>query len=231
MKVKRAALIGFALRVWPERPLPRKSPSMPRGHRALHHAERGHTPSRARWTFGVYGWKEQLVAGRPRVHRHGDAPPSLQPLGRRGARSASGLTDRWSVFASAGEEVSQSRGGWEGGALNSVRSARPSVRTSRARSASAAKYRFVPETSDSDFRLGSLGAPPASRSRTPRSHKDEVDADLDRIKTRRTDWDGESSGTKGIVTRASSPTSCPAGMMTTSASPTGCDSGRAWRSR
>jgi hypothetical protein len=155
------------------------------------------TPRAGTLTFGVYGWKEQLVAGnlaftdtemRHRLYNHWAGEGSL----------GLGLTDRWSVFASAGEEVFESRGGWQGGALNSVQ-IRTAFRADEPRKIRVgSKYTFVSEV-DSDFRVALWGAAyiPFSHASL---HKDEVDADLDRIKTRRTDWEWGITGTKGIVT-------------------------------
>ena len=196
MKVKRAALVGLLASLVGAAASAQVAPNA-QGDIGLFTMPTADTPRAGTLTFGVYGWKEQLVAGnlaftdtemRHRLYNHWAGEASL----------GLGITDRWSVFFSAGEEEFQSRGGWLGGALNGVqiRSAFDADEPRKLRVGT--KYTFVSE-SDSDFRVALFGAAyiPFSHASI---HRDEVDADLDHIKTRRTDWEWGVSGTKGIVT-------------------------------
>jgi outer membrane protein OmpA-like peptidoglycan-associated protein len=155
------------------------------------------TPRAGQLTLGVYGWKEQLTAGnlaftdtdfRNRLYSHWAGEGSL----------GIGLTDNWELFASAGAERFESRGGWRGGALNSISLFGPFRADEPRKLFIATKYRIFSEA-DSDFRLGLwLGAHvPMGQSTI---HVDQVDEDVTRIKSRRTDWEWGVAGTKGIVT-------------------------------
>ena len=70
-------------------------------------------------SLGIYAWKEQLIAGdlanqgidqRNRLYSHwaGDVVLNL------------GLTNHWSLFATAGLDRYESRGGWRGGSINGI---------------------------------------------------------------------------------------------------------------
>ena len=118
MKVKRAALLGLLACLIGATASAQIAPGNT-GDIGLFTMPTADTPRAGMLTFGVYGWKEQLIAGnlafsdtdtRRRLYSHwaGEASIGL------------GLTDHWTVFGSAGEEKFQSRGGWLGGALNSV---------------------------------------------------------------------------------------------------------------
>lgn len=155
------------------------------------------TPRANQLTLGVYGWKEQLVAGqlafndndfRNRLYAHWAGEVSL----------GLGLTDNWGIFVSAGEERFESRGGWRGGAVDGT-SFFGRFRADEPRKLRiGTKYRLFSEA-DTDFRLGLWLAAyvPMGQSTI---HVDQVDADIDRVKTRRTDWEWGISGTKGILT-------------------------------
>lgn len=196
MKVKRAALIGLLACLVGAAASAQVAVNA-QGDIGLFTMPSADTPRAGTLTFGLYGWKEQLVAGnlaftdtdiRHRLYNHWAGEASL----------GLGLTDRWSVFFSAGEEEFQSRGGWLGGALNGVqiRSAFDADEPRKIRVGS--KYTFVSEA-DPDFRIALWGAAYVPFSHAS-IHRDEVDADLDRIKTRRTDWEWGIVGTRGIVT-------------------------------
>lgn len=76
-------------------------------------------PRSGQLTLGLYAWKEQLVAG--------DLPAvSSQDRNRLYNQWAGvvtlglGLTDKWSIFLAPGLDRTESRGGWRGGAINSI---------------------------------------------------------------------------------------------------------------
>lgn len=76
-------------------------------------------PRAGQLVLGVYAWKEQLVAAdmpgfatldKTRFYSHWAGSFAINL----------GLTDRWSVFAAPGIDRFESRGGWRGGAINSI---------------------------------------------------------------------------------------------------------------
>ena len=157
----------------------------------------GDQPRAGTVTFSLYGWKEQLVAGnlaftdtemRSRLYSHWAGEGSL----------GIGLTDKWSVFASAGEERFESRGGWLGGSLNSIQIRGRFEADEPRKIFFGTKYQIVSEA-DPGFRLGlwlGVHVPIGHTS----IHRDETTADLDRIKSRRADWEWGITGTKGVLT-------------------------------
>ncbi len=155
------------------------------------------TPRAGQVTLGAYGWKEQFVAGnlafrntelRRRLYSHWAGQGSV----------GLGLTDNWTVFASAGSERFESRGGWLGGALNGVQF-QGKFRTNEPRKLQiGTKLRFLSEA-DTDLRLGLWLAAkiPVGQGTI---HRDELDADVSRVNSRRADWEWGVVGTKGILT-------------------------------
>ncbi|HEX5854705.1 MAG TPA: hypothetical protein VFZ57_03725, partial [Thermoanaerobaculia bacterium] len=118
MKVKRAALFGLLVLLVGAPASAQVAPTF-QGDIGLFTIPSADAPRAGTLTFGLYGWKEQLVAGnlaftdtemRRRLYNHWAGELSL----------GLGLTDRWTVFASFGEEKFESRGGWLGGAINGV---------------------------------------------------------------------------------------------------------------
>ena len=158
------------------------------------------TPRAGLLTLGLYGWKEQLVAGnlafsdtpdRNRLYSHWAGAGSI----------GLGLTRGWSIFASAGEDRFESRGGWTGGALNSV------PFTSGFRADEPQKIRFGTKVrliseQDSDLRVALFlsGQVPVGHANI---HVDEplaTGTDATRVKSRRADWEWGGVITKGIFT-------------------------------
>ena len=196
MKVKRAALFGLLVCLVGAPASAQLAPNA-QGDIGLFTMPTANTPRSGFLTFGVYGWKEQLVAGnlafsdtdfRRRLYSHWAGEASL----------GLGLTDDWTIFASAGEEKFQSRGGWLGGAINSVQiNGRFDADESR-KIRIGTKYRFVSE-SDAAFRVALFASAliPISHSNLRR---DQLDADLDHIKSRRTDFEWGAVATKGMFT-------------------------------
>ena len=196
MKPKRAALLGLLVCLTGATASAQMAPNN-QGDIGLFTIPSADTPRAGTLTFGLYGWKEQLVAGnlafsdteaRSRLFKHWAGEGSL----------GFGLTDNWTVFASAGEERFESRGGWTGGAINGIQIHGHFIADEPRKIRIGTKYRFISEA-DSDFRLGLWGAV-----HIPISHSnieaDQVDADLDHIKSRRSDWEWGVAATKGIVT-------------------------------
>ena len=157
----------------------------------------GDSPRAGTMTFSLYGWKEQLVAGnlafrdtesRLRLYSHWAGEASL----------GVGLTDRWSLFASGGAERYESRGGWRGGALGSIQILFP-FRADEPRKVRIGTKYVIFAQEDSDLRLATwvAGSVPVGHATI---HRDEQDADLDRIKSRRTDWDWGMALSKGVFT-------------------------------
>jgi outer membrane protein OmpA-like peptidoglycan-associated protein len=196
MKVKRAALLGLLACLIGASASAQIAPGNS-GDIGLFTMPTADTPRAGMLTFGVYGWKEQLIAGnlaftdtdtRRRLYSHwaGEASIGL------------GLTDHWTVFGSAGEEKFQSRGGWRGGALNSVQILSRFDADEPRKIRIGTKYKFVSE-SDPGFKVALFGS-----AQIPISHsnlrRDQVDADLDHIKTRRTDFEWGIALTKGMFT-------------------------------
>lgn len=155
------------------------------------------SPRAGQVTLGGYGWKEQLVAGnlafgnteyRRRLYSHWAGSGSI----------GLGLTDNWSVFASAGEERFESRGGWLGGSLNGVQFRR-SFRGDEPRKLEiGTKYRLFSEA-DTDLRLGLWLATKIPMGQGT-IRRDELDADVRRVNSRRADWEWGVVGTKGVIT-------------------------------
>src|SRR6476661_1460930 len=181
MKVKRAALFGL-LACLIGAPASAQLASNNQGDIGLFTMPTADTPRAGLLTFGVYGWKEQLVAGnlafsdtdfRRRLYSHWAGEASL----------GLGLTENWTMFASAGEEKFQSRGGWLGGALNSVQINGPFDADEPRKIRIGTKYRCTSET-DPGFRIAFFAS-----AQIPISHsnlrRDQFDADLDHIKSRR----------------------------------------------
>jgi outer membrane protein OmpA-like peptidoglycan-associated protein len=196
MKVKRAALVGLLACLVGASASAQVAPTY-QGDIGLFTIPSADSPRAGHLTFGLYGWKEQLVAGnlaltntemRHRLFNHWAGEASL----------GLGLTDRWTVFFSAGEEKFESRGGWLGGAINGVQIRSHFDADEPRKLRFGSKYSFVSE-SDPDFRIALWGAVQVPFSHAS-IHRDETDADLDRIKSRRTDWEWGISGSKGIVT-------------------------------
>ena len=196
MKAKRAALLGSLVCLFGATASAQLAPNN-QGDIGLFTMPTADSPRAGHWTFALYGWKEQLIAGnlafentetRSRLYKHWAGEASL----------GIGLTDHWSAFASAGEERFESRGGWTGGSINSVQIGGHFLADEARKIRIGTKYNFFSEA-DPSFRVALWGAAhiPISQSSL---NKDDVDADLDHIKSRRTDWEWGFAATKGILT-------------------------------
>ena len=147
-------------------------------------------------TLGLYGWKEQLVA----ANLVGVDNPDRNRLFSHWAGELSfglGLTRNWDAFMSAGAERYENRGGWLGGAINSI-PFQGDFRADQPRKIRiGTKYRFVSDA-DPDLRIAVFGA-----IHVPVGHTNltigQVDADVTEVNSRRTDWEWGAVVTKGIL--------------------------------
>ncbi len=153
------------------------------------------TPRAGQLTLGLYGWKEQLVAGNLAFNDNEDRFRLYSHWAGEGSIGL-GLTNSWNFYVSFGEQRFESRGGWAGGSVNSVQF------QGRFRSDEPTKIRFGTKVRlfsevDSDLRIGlflSAGVPVGHAN----LHVDEVDADVNRVESRRADWQWGGVITKGI---------------------------------
>jgi outer membrane protein OmpA-like peptidoglycan-associated protein len=154
------------------------------------------TPRAGQVTLGLYGWKEQLVAGnlaftdnadRSRLFSHwaGEASVGL------------GLTDNWLVFVSAGAERFESRGGWLGGAINSISFEGPFRADQPRKIHVGTKLRWV-SFEDPDLRIALFGGANIPIGHTT-LHVDQVDTDVTEVSSRRADWQWGAVVSKGIL--------------------------------
>jgi outer membrane protein OmpA-like peptidoglycan-associated protein len=147
-------------------------------------------------TLGLYGWKEQLVAGnlagfdnadRTRLFSHwaGEASFGL------------GLTRNWDAFVSVGAERYENRGGWQGGAINSI-SFLQDFRADQPRKLRiGTKVRWVSEA-DPDLRIAGFGAVDIPIGHTTLT-VNSADVDVTEVNSRRSDWEWGAVVTKGIL--------------------------------
>jgi outer membrane protein OmpA-like peptidoglycan-associated protein len=153
-------------------------------------------PRAGQLTLGLYGWLERLVAGelptdadhKTRLYNHWAVEGSV----------GMGLTDRWSIFASAGWEHRQSRGGWRGGIVNGLTFIAPFEIDEGRKVRVGTKVNFFSEA-DSDLRVGLFLAahvPVGNAS----IRQDEQFFVADQVNSRRADWEWGGVLTKGIFT-------------------------------
>ncbi len=196
MKAKRTAFLGMFVCLIGAAASAQIAPSTT-GDIGLFTIPTADTPRAGQLTLGVYGWKEQLTAGnlafsdtdnRSRLYSHWAGEASL----------GLGLTDNWTIFASGGAERFESRGGWRGGSLSSIQFFGP-FRADEPRKLEIGTKLRMYTGDENDFRIGLWTAAfvPMGQSTI---HVDQVDADVTRVKTRRTDWEFGVSGTQGIFT-------------------------------
>jgi outer membrane protein OmpA-like peptidoglycan-associated protein len=153
-------------------------------------------PRAGQFTLGLYGWLERLVAGelptdadhKTRLYNHWAVAGSV----------GMGLTDRWSIFASAGWEHRESRGGWRGGIVNGLTFFSPFEIDEGRKVRVGTKVNFISEA-DSDLRVGVFAAAhvPVSNSSI---RQDEQFFVADQINSRRADWEWGAVMTKGVFT-------------------------------
>lgn len=155
-----------------------------------------HTPRSGQLTLGLYGWLERLVAGDLPAD-----PPYEARLYNHFAGTGSvgyGLTNRWSIFASAGVERYESRGGWQGGVVNGIQKFEGFARNEPRKVRVGTKVSLVSEA-DPDLAIGFYvaGHIPVSNATI---RQDEQGFVADDINSRRADWEWGAALTKGIFT-------------------------------
>jgi outer membrane protein OmpA-like peptidoglycan-associated protein len=154
------------------------------------------SPRAGQLTLGLYGWKEQLVAGdlpidarhETRLYSHWAGEGSF----------GLGLMDRWSIFVSAGADRFESRGGWRGGVVNGLQFRGPFKSDEGRKVRVGTKVNFVSEA-DPDLRVAAYVAAhiPVSNASI---RQDEQGLVSDQVNSRRADWEWGAVLTKGIFT-------------------------------
>jgi outer membrane protein OmpA-like peptidoglycan-associated protein len=151
-------------------------------------------PRAGQFTLGLYGWKEQLVAGslpggddwQSRLYKHYAGAASI----------GLGLSNHWSIFASAGTERRESRGGWQGGVVNGIPTVADFEVDEGRKIRIGTKVNFISEA-DADFRIGLWLAAHAPVSDAT-IRQDEQGLVTDAFNSRRADWEWGAVATKGI---------------------------------
>jgi len=195
MKAKRTALVGVLLCLVGAPAFGQIAPNN-QGDIGLFTMPTADNPRAGQVTLGLYGWLEQLVAGDLPTD-----PPYETRLYKHWAAEASvglGLTNRWSVFASAGGQRREYRGGWRGGVVNGLQIVDRFQVDEGRKVRVGTKLNFFSEA-DPDFRLGLwvAGHIPVSGSSI---RQDEQFIVADVINSRRADWEWGAVGTKGVFT-------------------------------
>jgi len=149
MKAKRSALLALVFCMVGASAFAQIAPNN-QGDIGLFTMPTADNPRGGQLTLGLYGWLERLVAGElptdadhvTRLYNHWAVAGSV----------GYGLTDRWSVFASAGWEERESRGGWRGGIVNGLRFLGPFTIDEGRKVRIGTKVNLVTD-SDASFRL------------------------------------------------------------------------------
>ncbi|HEX9303370.1 MAG TPA: OmpA family protein [Thermoanaerobaculia bacterium] len=193
MKVKRCALLALLVCVAAATASAQIAPNN-QGDIGLFTMPTADSPPAGQLTLGLYGWKEQLVAGdlptdapfETRLYSHWAGEGSI----------GFGLTNHWSVFLSAGADRFESRGGWRGGVVNGLqfRNALSSDEGRKVRIGT--KVNFISEA-DPDLRVAAFVAAhvPVSNATI---RQDEQGIVADQVNSRRADWEWGAVVTKGI---------------------------------
>jgi outer membrane protein OmpA-like peptidoglycan-associated protein len=153
-------------------------------------------PRAGQFTFGVYGWLDQRVAG-PLVPGDPDRIRVFRQLSGE-ATFGLGLTRWWSVFVGAGIDSRRSRGDWQRGVISGIPLVGPFDISEGRKIRVGTKFNFVSEA-DPDFRIGLwlAGHVPVSNATIT---IDENGTVTDRLNSRRADWEWGAAATKGIFT-------------------------------
>ncbi|MFN2386480.1 MAG: OmpA family protein [Thermoanaerobaculia bacterium] len=194
MKAKRAALLGMLLCLAGAAASAQIAPNN-YGDIGLFTMPTADNPRSGQLTLGFYGWKEQLVAGdlptdppwKSRLYSHWAAEGSI----------GLGLLDRWSVFASAGAERFESRGGWRGGVVNGIQLCCRFRDDEGRKVRLGTKVNFLSEA-DPDLRVALWTAVhlPVGNATIRQDEQGEVE----QLNTRRTDWEWGAVLSKDIWT-------------------------------
>jgi outer membrane protein OmpA-like peptidoglycan-associated protein len=196
MRSTRAALLATVLCLTAAASLAQSAPSNG-GDFGLFTMPVGVSPRAGLLGVGVYAWKQQLIAGdladegidqRYRLYSHwaGDVVLTL------------GLTNHWSLFATAGLDRYESRGGWQGGSINAI-GFDSSFKVDQAQKVRiGSKYVFTSEDAPG---LG-IGIWVAANVPVESGVVDTTDPfpTSDKINSRRADWEWGAVATKGVFT-------------------------------
>ena len=195
MKAKRSALLALVFCLVGASAFAQIAPNN-QGDIGLFTMPTADNPRAGQLTLGLYGWLERLVAGelttdgneKTRVYNHWAGEGSV----------GFGLTDRWSIFASAGWEDRKSRGGWRGGFVNGLLFRAPFDVDEGRKIRLGTKVNLVSDA-DADFRVAAYLAahvPVGNAS----IRQDEQFFAADEINSRRADWEWGGVLSKGIFT-------------------------------
>jgi outer membrane protein OmpA-like peptidoglycan-associated protein len=195
MKAKRSALLALVFCLVGASAFAQIAPNN-QGDIGLFTMPTADNPRAGQLTLGLYGWLERLVAGElptdadhlTRLYNHWAVEGSV----------GIGLTERWSIFASAGWEDRKNRGGWRGGIVNGLTFLAPFEVDESRKVRIGTKINLVSEA-DSDFRVAAFLAahvPVGNAS----IRQDEQFFVGDQINSRRADWEWGAVMTKGIFT-------------------------------
>jgi OOP family OmpA-OmpF porin len=196
MKAKRTALLGMLVCLIGVAASAQIAPTN-QGDVGLFTMPTADNPRAGQFTLGLYGWKEQLVAGSPpgggvewrsRLYSHWAGEGSI----------GLGLTNRWSIFAGAGVDRRESRGGWVSGVVNGI-PVTGKFETDEGRKVRiGTKLNFISEA-DPDFRIALFAAAHAPVSNAT-IRQDEQGIVADELNSRRADWEWGAAATKGFFT-------------------------------
>jgi outer membrane protein OmpA-like peptidoglycan-associated protein len=195
MKAKRSALLALVFCMVGASAFAQIAPNN-QGDIGLFTMPTADNPRGGQLTLGFYGWLERLVAGElptdadhvTRLYNHWAVEGSV----------GYGLTDRWSIFASAGWEERESRGGWRGGIVNGLRYLGPFTIDEGRKVRIGTKVNLVTDA-DASFRLAGYVAahvPVGNAS----IRQDEQFFVGDEINSRRADWEWGAVISKGVFT-------------------------------
>jgi outer membrane protein OmpA-like peptidoglycan-associated protein len=147
-------------------------------------------------TLGLYGWKEQLVAGNLAGFDNADRTRLFSHWAGEGSFGL-GLTSNWDVYISAGAERYENRGGWQGGTINSISFLQDFSADQPRKVRIGTKVRWISDA-DPDLRIAAFGAV-----HLPVGHTNltvnQADADVTEVNSRRTDWEWGAVVSKGIL--------------------------------
>jgi outer membrane protein OmpA-like peptidoglycan-associated protein len=199
MKAKRSALLALVFCLFGASAFAQIAPNN-QGDIGLFTMPTADNPRAGQLTLGLYGWLERLVAGElptdadhvTRLYNHWAVEGSV----------GFGLTDRWSIFASAGWEDRKSRGGWRGGIVNGLTFLGPFEVDESRKVRVGTKVNLVSDA-DASFRVAAYLAahvPVGNAS----IRQDEQFFVGDQINSRRADWEWGGVLSKGIFTAMAS---------------------------
>jgi outer membrane protein OmpA-like peptidoglycan-associated protein len=153
-------------------------------------------PRAGQFTFGVYGWLDQRVAG-ALVPGDSDRIRAFRQISGE-ATFGLGLTRWWSVFVGAGIDDRRNRGDWQQGVINGIPLVGPFDISEGRKIRVGTKFNFVSEA-DPDLRLAAwlAGHVPVNNAAVNIVEDGTV---TDHLNSRRADWEWGAAVTKGILT-------------------------------